>query len=303
MFDVLFNTCIYLLIIAIGYFLKRTGIIGPKGADTVMALVMNLTLPCLLINCSVGSTLSAAMLLYLVLGVVVNLIGMAISFLVSGRGTRPLMRGVSMLSSSGIDVGNFVLPFVQTFFAGTGVMILCIFNIGNTFMNSGGDYAICSKAAAGRERFGLKDILKKLFTSMSFDAYLLILFMAITRLPWPDRFLQVTGVIGNANIFLVMIMIGLKLEFSLEKSERPLLLKILFVRFLVAGIMTGLTWLLPIPQVAKIVLTAAYFGPPPTIANVFARKLGYEGSLASQVNVICIFTAMVIITAIMMVSV
>ena len=303
MADVLFNTFVYLLIIGIGWTLKKMRIVGPQAADTVMALVMNLTLPCLLINCSAGVAMNAGMLLYLVLGVLVNLVGLAVSFCISGKRTPARMRGVAMLSSSGIDVGNFVLPFIQTFFAGTGVMILCIFNIGNTIMNSGGNYAIASRVAASEERFGVAAVLKKLFSSVAFDAYLLILFMACTGLPWPERFLQITGVIGDANIFLVMIMIGLKLEFSLPKGERSLMCRILLVRFGVAALLTGLTCLLPVPTVAKIVLAAAYFGPPPTIANVFSRKLGYEGSLASQINVICIFTAMAIITGIMLLAV
>ena len=302
MADILFNTFIYLLIIGLGYFLKRIRLLGPGAVDTVMALVMNLTLPCLLINSSAGVGLTAGMLLFLLLGVAVNLIGLGASYLLNRKKETPLMCGVAMLSTAGIDVGNFVLPFIKTFFPGTGVMDLCIFNIGNTIMNSGGNYAIASKVVAGQSHFGLKDILKKLFSSVAFDAYLLILFMAVTGLPWPDRFLQVTGVIGDANIFLVMIMIGLKLEFHTDKSESRTLFRILGSRLGLGLVMTVITLLLPIPTVARIVLTAAYFGPPPTISNVFSKNLGYKGSLVSQCNVICIFMAMAAITAIIMIG-
>ena len=302
MFDILFNTFTYLLIIAIGYLLKKIKLVGPGAAETCMALVLNLTLPCLLINSSAGVALSAGMLVYLALGVIVNLISLLANFLVNRKKETPLMTAVTMLSGSGIDVGDFVLPFIKTFFPGTGLMDLVIFNIGNTVMNSGGNYAIAAKVSASGRKFGIKDILKKLFSSVAFDAYLLIIFMAVTGLPWPERFLQVTGVIGDANIFLVMIMIGLKLEFHVEKEERPIMLKILSVRFAIAFLMTIVTLLLPIPTLAKVVLTAAYFGPPSSTANVFSRNLGYKDSLVSQVNVICIFTAMAIITAIMMVG-
>lgn len=299
MADILFNTFIYLLIIAIGYGLKKWKLVGPGAADTVMTLVINLTLPALLINSSAGATLSVSMLLYLVLGLLVNIIGLLIGFLTSRKKETPLLRGVTMLSTAGIDVGNFVLPFIKTFYPGTGVLDLCIFNIGNTVMNSGCNYAAAARVSASGKPFGLKDVCKKLFSSVAFDAYLLIIFMAVTGLPWPDRFLEITGIIGDANIFLVMIMLGLKLEFHLEKEEKPLFFKILASRLSLAILMTVGTLFLPIPRVAKIVLIAAYFGPTSSISNVFSRNLGYQGSLSAQVNVITIFIAMALITAIM----
>lgn len=303
MFDILFNTISYLIIIAIGYLLRKTGVLKNSACDAVMALIMNLTLPCLLIRSSAGATLSGTMVIYLMLGFAVNALELAVCYIIGRKNKEPLILGVSMLASAGIDVGDFVLPFIQTFFPGLGVMILCIFNIGNTVMASGVNYAIAAKATAGSDRFGMKDILKRLFSSVVFDAYILIIFMAVTGLPWPERFMQVTGMIADANIFLVMIMIGLKLELAPEKEGDGSAAQILFSRFFCGIVMAVLTWLLPLPRLAKIVITAAYFGPPSALTNVFARKLGYEGGLASQVSVICIFTAMAIITGLMMIFV
>lgn len=300
--SVLYNTFTYLLIIGIGYGLRKWNILKKEDGDAVAKLVMNLTLPALLLSSSNGISMSRKLVLYMLLGVAINLTMVLCGYLL-GKKEAPLLHGVRILLTAGIDVGNFVLPFIRTFFPGEGMIALVTFNVGNTIMLSGGNYVVASKVAATGKPFGARDMVKRLLSSVCFDTYVLILVMAITGLSLPARVMQVVDIMADANIFLVMIMIGLRLELMIDPKEKSQVFSILASRLGGGLIFAGITWLLPIPTLVKVVLSAAYFGPPSAMSNGFAGSLGYKGSLSSQMNVICIFTGMVIITGILMVAV
>ena len=302
MADILFNTFIYILIIALGYFLKRIGLLDKSAGDTLAKIVVNLTLPAMLLSASNGLVMDAAMIVYIVLGIMCNAIMLFVAYALTKKNS-PVIRGAAAMSCAGIDVGDFVLPFVVKFFPGAGIMMLNSFNIGNTVMNNGIDFVVASKLAAGKSSFGIKDMAKKLFTSVTFDTYILIIIMSCLGWSLPQRVLQVVDIIGNANIFIVMLMIGLKLEFGAKENtleERSTVMRIFIARLAGATCLAAITWILPIPTLGKIIATMAYFGPPTTASNAYARKLGYTGGMTAKLNIILIFPAIFIITAIVM---
>ncbi|MGI6020618.1 MAG: AEC family transporter [Lachnospiraceae bacterium] len=297
--EVLFNSFVFLIIIALGYFLKRCGILKKSDGDTLASIVMNLTLPAALLTGSAGISITSELVIFIFLGFAVNVI-MIIMSAVAFRKKDPLTRGVYMLSSTGIDAGDSVLPFIQTFFPGAGVVALCTFNIGNTIMNCGFNYIAAIKVSSNGEKFGIKDMCGKLFKNVLFDTYIAIILMAVFHFEWPEHLLKITSVIGDANIFIVMMMIGLKLEFGFTKGEVREIGKITALRLAAGVIMTAITWLLPVSRIGKIVLTCSYFGSPAAVANVFSIKLGYKGSLTSQMYFISFFLGIIIITGILL---
>ena len=302
MADILFNSFTYILLIGLGFLLKKIGLLEKEAGDMLAKLVVNLTLPAMLLSASNGLIMDASMLVYIILGIMCNVIMLGVSSLLTKKNT-PVIRGAAAMSCAGIDVGNFVLPFVIKFFPGQGVLMINSFNIGNTIMNNGVDFVFASKLASGKEKFGFKDMVKKLFSSVTFDTYILIIIMTCLGRSLPQRVIQIVDIIGNANIFIVMLMIGLKLDFSTEENtaeERSTLKRIFIARFAGAACMSAATWLLPIPTLGKIIATMAYFGPPTTASNAYARRLGYKGSMTAKMNILNIFPVIIIITVIIM---
>lgn len=302
MTDILFNTFIYIFIIGLGYFLKKIRLLEKQAGDMLAKIVVNLTLPAMLLSASNGLVMDDSMLIYIILGLLCNVFMLAVSSVLTKK-NAPVIRGAAAMSCAGIDVGNFVLPFVLKFFPGAGIMMINSFNIGNTVMNNGVDFVVASELAAGKQKFGIKDVAKKLFSSVTFDTYILIIFMTCFKLALPERVIQIVDVIGNANIFIVMLMIGLKLEFGAKENteeERSTVRRIFVARYLGAVCMSVLTWLLPLPVLGKIVVTMAYFGPPTTASNAYARRLGYTGGMTAKLNILCIFPTIILITAIIM---
>ena len=302
MTDILFNTFTYIFIIGIGYFLKKLCVLPKEAGDILAKIVVNLTLPAMLLSASNGLNMDGSMIVYLFLGLFCNAFMLAVSYFLTKKNT-PVLRGAAAMSCAGVDVGNFVLPFVVKFFPGPGVVMLNSFNIGNTVMNNGFDFVFASKLAAGKEKFGVKEMAKKLFSSVTFDTYLLIIFLNCTGLALPGRVMQVVDVIGSANLFIVMLMIGLKLAGGKQDTtdeEAHVLKRIFFARFAGAACLTALTWLLPIPTLGKVIAALAYFGPPTTASNAYARKLGYTGTLSARMNILSIFPVIFLLTAIIL---
>lgn len=303
MADILFNTFTYIFIIGLGYFLKRIHLLGKDAGDMLAKIVINLTLPAMLLSASNGLVMDSTMLVYIILGIMCNVVMLVVSYVLT-RNNTPVIRGAAAMSCAGIDIGNFVLPFVVKFFPGTGVMMVNSFNIGNAIMNNGGDFVFASKLAAGKSKFGIRDMAKKLFSSVTFDTYILIILMSCMGWSLPQRVMQIVDIIGNANIFIVMLMIGLKLDFSSEEStdeEKTVLRRIFIARYAGAVCMSVATWILPIPTLGKIISTLVYFGPPTTGSNAYARRLGYTGGMSAKMNILCIFPTIFIITAIIMI--
>lgn len=302
MTDILFNTFTYVFIIGLGYFLKKVHMFDKSVGDILAKIVVNLTLPAMLLSASNGLIMDGSMLIYIVFGIMCNAIMLVVASIMTKKNT-PVIRGAATMSCAGIDVGNFVLPFVLKFFPGQGTLMINSFNIGNTIMNNGVDYVFASKLAAGKQKYSIKDMLKRLFSSVTFDTYILIILMSCLGWVLPQRVIQVVDVIGKANIFIVMLMIGLKLEFGTKENtdEEKLTVKRVFIaRYAGALCMSVITWILPIPTLGKVIATMAYFGPPTTASNAYARELGYTGGMTAKLNIINIFPVIFIITAIIM---
>ena len=85
---------------------------------------MNVTLPCALLTNASGVTIDQSMLILLLIGLVSNIIMLFISFILS-RKEENILKGYYMINCSGYNIGNFVMPFVQSFFPGMGVAYLC----------------------------------------------------------------------------------------------------------------------------------------------------------------------------------
>lgn len=297
--EVVFNSFIFVLIIAAGYLFKQFGILKKEDSNVLATIIMDLTLPCVFLASADGIEMNRELFLYMLLGFAVNFIMIGVSNFLS-RKRDPLTRGCFILASAGYDIGNFVLPFIAVFFPGPGMIYLCAFSVGNTIMAMGVTYTIASFLSSGGGHFDGKALLKSLLSSVSFDVYIVILVIACFHLSIPEPVLKITSVVGSANTFLVMMMIGLKLDFHMERAESRNIGQIILTRYAGAIVLTVLTFLLPIPLLAKKVFTVTYFGPMVSISSVYARRLGYEGNMVANASMASIMLAMAVITGLLM---
>lgn len=300
MFDVLIKSLTFILIIVIGYTLKKVDVLKKSDANVVATIIMNITLPCALLTSANGIELDATILILITIGIISNVVMMIIGYIASIKDDAK-MKGAFMINTSGYNIGNFVLPFVQSFFPGMGVVYLCSFDIGNALMGLGITYAVADHVASGENHFDIKELFKKLFSSIPFDVYVLIFILAIFKLQIPSPILTIASTIGAGNSFLAMLMIGLMLEIKVSPLEAKNVFKILGLRIVGTIVVSLLTLLLPIPLLAKEIMIMAYCAPLSTVSAVFTRKIGYHGDMSATANSLSILVSIVCMVVLLLI--
>ncbi len=115
MFDVLIKSLTYILIIAIGFTLKKKKILKKEDANVIATIIMNITFPCALLTSANGIEISFIILILILIGILSNVIMIFVSYFVTAKENK-MLRAAYMLNVSSYNIGNFVLPFVQVFF-------------------------------------------------------------------------------------------------------------------------------------------------------------------------------------------
>ena len=288
MIDVLIKALGFVIVIIIGFALKQFKILRKEDGYILATIIMNVTLPCALFSNANGITINAAMIVLIVIGILMNVMMVIVGYLTSAGKPAPT-RAAYMINCSGYNIGNFVLPFVQAFFPGMGVAYLCMFDVGNALMGLGGTFAIASSIVNKQEKLSVKNVAKKLFSSIPFDVYIIIFFLALFKIRIPDGILSITNFIGAGNGFLAMLMIGLLLEIKISPNDFKDLIKILGIRLLGNFSLMFICYLfLPLPLLARQILTIALAAHISTVAAVFTKQCRYEGDVAAVANSISI---------------
>ncbi len=303
MVDVLVKALGFIIVIIIGFALKQFKILRKEDGFILATIIMNVTLPCALFSNANGITINAAMLVLIGIGIMANLLMVGIGYLVSKNKPAPT-KAAYMINCSGYNIGNFVLPFVQAFFPGMGVAYLCMFDVGNALMGLGGTFAIASSVVNKQDKLSIKNVAKKLFSSIPFDVYIIIFFLALFEIRIPENFLSITNFIGAGNGFLAMLMIGLLLEIKISRNDFKDLIRILSIRLLGNFILMIICFMfLPLPLLAREILTIALVAPISTVAAVFTKQCRYEGDVAAVANSLSIIIAIALLVVMLMIFV
>lgn len=300
MFDVLIKSLTFVLIIVIAYSLKKAKVLKKEDANVLATIIMNITLPCALLTSANGIELDVTILILIAVGIITNVVMIFIGYIASMKENNK-MKGAYMINTSGYNIGNFVLPFVQSFFPGMGVVYLCSFDIGNALMGLGITYAAADHVASGENHFDIKELFKKLFSSIPFDVYVLIFILAIFKLQIPTPILTIASTIGAGNSFLAMLMIGLMLEIQVSSREAKNVFKILGLRVIGTVMISAVTFFLPLPLLAKQILIMAYCAPLSTVSAVFTKRIGYQGDMSATANSLSILLSIVCMVVLLLI--
>ena len=291
----------FILVIVIAFVLKQLKILDKRDGQTIATIIMNVTLPCALLCNASGIIIDVSMLLILFIGIISNIIMLIIAYLLSKK-EGPLNQGYYMINCSGYNIGNFAMPFVQTFFPGMGVAYLCMFDVGNSIMCLGGTYAFAGSVASAGQKLTVKTVLKKLFSSIPFDVYILIFILALFKIQLPGQILSIASFIGAGNGFLAMFMIGLLLEIKINPTEMKMVVKTLFIRLFFGTILMIIVYfMIPLPTLAKKIVVLAMAAPITTVSAVFSRNIGYRKDAPAIASSLSIIISIFVLTVLIMI--
>lgn len=292
MLDVLIRAGSFVAIIILGFLLKKIGLFKDSDFSVLSNIVLKITLPAAVVtnfaNKELDMTMFALTLLAIGCGVVYILLG----FLINLRSNKE-QRAFEVLNLPGYNIGCFALPFVQSFLGPTGVIATCLFDVGNSLICLGGAFSIAVIVKEGG-KFSIKRILKTLSKSVPFLFFVSMPILCLLHVPIPEHITTLAGIIGNANAFLAMFMIGIGFKLSADKSQLGRILRIILIRFSIAAIFAlGFYFLLPFAQEVRKALVLLVFSPIGSAVPPFTGELKSDVGLSSAINSISIVCSVI----------
>lgn len=300
MLVVLSKALAFVLIILIGYICKRRGFFSPTDYQLVSKIVLNITLPCAVISSFAHFEMDYSLIAAVFLGLCGNLLMLFVALMLT-RGDTPATKIFYIFSLAGYNVGCFTLPFAQAFLTPFAVVGLCMFDVGNSIMCTGMTYALtasCIGYADGRkDRFSMKSIAEKLLHSAPFVVYISMLLLALAGVQFPKSVYTFTDIVGAANPFLSMLMIGMMFEIKLDRQAMGYVKELFSVRYLISLVCAGaFIYFAPFKQEVNYVIALAFMAPCTIIGPIFVEKLGGNVQLASLFNSMTIITSVILFT-------
>ena len=300
MLDILTRAACFVAIIILGYVLRRTGFFGPEAFGVLSKIVIKITLPAAILSSSAGRPIDSSMLTLALLGLGGGAVYMLAGWLLQRKNSRAEM-AFDMLNLPGYNIGTFALPFTQSFLGPVGVLTTSLFDVGNSFVCLGGSYGICRAVKEGG-KVDVKRMLKAPLTSLPFLTHLVMVTLNLNGLTPPKAILSFAEILGNANAFLAMLMIGVGFKLSGDKSKIGAMVRILGVRFGIAAVLAlCYYYLLPFDLEVRQTLVVLAFSPIGSAIPVYTAELKEDVGLSSAINSVAIVISIVIIVTLLMV--
>ena len=300
MAEILMKAGSFIAIIILGYVLRRRGFFKEEDFYVLSRIVLKITLPAAIVTNFTGIDMKPSMLLMSLLGLGGGIILTGMAFLISA-GKNGEEKAFNIINLTGYNIGNFTMPFAQSFLGPLGVVATSLFDSGNALVCLGGTYSVAVMAKGEKGKFSIMPIIKTLLSSVPFDAYLLMTVLSLLHLSLPAPMVSFTGIIANGNAFMAMLMLGVGFKMTLDKSRMGKIIQILFIRYSVSiALAAAFYFLLPFELEYRQALAILALSPIASAAPAFTGDLDGDIGLASAVNSISIVISIVLITGILL---
>lgn len=251
-----------ILLILIGIFVQKSGMVDPKFDESLTAFLLNIALPCVilkslnvefspeeLMNCAV--MIGLALLVCAVMGAV----GQGF-YLAAGRtaGGRILRFGAMFTNFTFVG-----MPVIETLYGDQGLFYFVVFTVPLRMLYYSLAKPMLSPPGHTHEKRSLLQHIKT-WMCPPVVAVFIGLFLYITQLPLPGVLSSVISSVGSICSPLGMILCGISLgKYNIRAMARPRYLAMPLVRNMLSpAIFTGIMLLLPVePLIAKVVVIYA----------------------------------------------
>ena len=300
MLDILARAGCYIAIIVLGNLLRRKGFFGEETFGVLSKIVIKITLPAALISSAAGRPIDVSMLTLSALGLGTGVM-YVLAAMILHRGKDRESRAFAVVNTPGYNIGTFALPFTSSFLGPVGVLATSLFDVGNSFVVLGGSFGVARAVKEGG-KVDVKRVLQAPLSSIPFLTHVMMVFLNLNGWNLPKPVIELAGIIGNANAFLAMLMIGVGFRLSGERSQFGAIARILSVRYgLAALVAAGFWFLLPFETVIRKTLVILAFAPIGSAVPVFTAELKSDVGLSSAINSISIVISIIAIVTLLMV--
>lgn len=300
MLDILVRAGCFIAIIILGYTLRKINFFKEEDFTVLSKIVLRITLPAAIVTSYSGQKIEISMLVLTLMGIGMGVVYICLAFLNNLKKDKE-SKIFDVVNLSGYNIGAFTMPFAQSFLGPVGVISTCLFDVGNAFICLGGSHGIgLTLKQGGKLSFG--KIAKNLVKSVAFDTYIIMLLINMANITLPTPILSFAEIVGNANAFAAMLMIGVGFKLSGDKSQIGKIIKMLSIRYGVGFLFALIAYFfLPFPKEVKVALMILAFSPLPSAAPPYTEDLKGDVGLASALNSISIVCSIVFIVIILLI--
>lgn len=284
MSTVLFKAFAFVLIIALGFFMKSKRILQAEDSQILMRIIINITMPAALISGFRDFSIDISLLFAVAIGFGFNILLLAAGWLASVR-KDPETRALYVLNVPSHNIGNFALPFVQGFLPSSAVLCLCMCDAGNNPIGAGITYSAASSLTGGSRRLSIRDMLYKLFHSPPFLSYFIMILLYLPGIRLPDAFFDMCSLIGQSNTFLAMFMLGLIFEWHLTREDVGEVARILGLRYVLCiAAAAAIYYLTPFDVITRQTLCLCLLAPVTTLSVSYGLSCGCKQSMIAALS-------------------
>lgn len=267
-----------IIMIAIGYFLTKIEWMDKKGAQLFSKLVVNISLPALMIN-NLMSNFDKAKLLGLGKGLIVPFISIALSYLIGKLTIKflkisPARRGTfqsMFFVSNTIFIG---LPVNLALFGDESVPYVLLYYIANTtFFWTIGVFEIGKDGTVESQNLLSKSTIKRIF-SPPLMGFILAIILILLSVPLPSFLTDTCRYLGSLTTPLSMLFIGNTMYYIdlKEINFNKDIWGVLLGRFIVSPLLVVLLCMIfPLPTLMKNVFIIQAAMPVMTNTAIISR--------------------------------
>lgn len=299
MFDVLTRAGCFIAIIILGYVLRKVNFFKEEDFGVLSKITLKITLPAAFISNFSGKELEPSMLFISLMALAAGILYMVLGYALNiGKSKEEKAFGV--LNLPGYNIGNFTIPFVQSFLGPAGVITTSLFDAGNAVVCLGGAFGVAS-SINGNGGFSIKRIFKALSKSVAFLTCITMMVLGMLGITLPSPVIQLAEIVGGANAFVAMLMLGVGFKLSGNKSQLGTIVKILAVRYGVAFVLAFVFFHLPMELEARTALIVLAFSPIGSAVPAFTKEMGGDAGLSAALNSISIICSIVFMIAVLLI--
>lgn len=300
--SILTRAACFVAVIVMGIVLRRLRVFKESDFPLLALLTLKVSLPGAIVSSFAGKTLDPALLILALIALVWGIAYMLVGALLYRKGGRAgCAFGIVNLPS--YNIGCFALPFIRGFMGPVGVMATSLFDSGNSIVCLGGSYGIASMVLKG-EKFSVKRLALALSRSPAFLTYMIMVALTLLKVRLPEPVVQFADILGSANPFLAMLMLGVGFRLDLNKAQIKQIVLHLAVRYgmgLAFGLMAWFTF--PFSHEIRQVILLLALSPIGSAAPGFTADLGGDAGLSATINSVTIPISLVaMVTALLLTS-
>jgi len=281
---------ISLAVILLGYFLKRLKILNKNDGNSLVKIIMNITLPALIITVFIDLDLNISLIILPLTNIVYGFL----AYFLAKKLFKDIKiedAGSLIISLLGFNIGLFAYPFIENIWGKTGLQYMAFFDMGNAVIIFGLAYITAASYGPKRNELSATVITKKLLTFIPLMSYLLALLLNIFNFELNFYLFSVLKKVAGINGVLVLLVLGIYLEFKLDRSELKKISKAVIIKYsfgLLVGI--ALYLILPFGKLFNGVILLGLVMPtgmaviPYSIENKLNTKI--SGSLVNLTNIL-----------------